>query len=158
MKNSKVHYKGIVNDEIRTQLQDFLQSVAISNKLTTAGLKRILCFALELLDNAQRYAIGNVTFDWASSGSQLIITLSNKAKITDANRLRTIVDRIKTMSSEQIDAEYKDQLINGQFGVSGGAGLGYLQMARKGARDMEIELIDSPDGFNLCISKIATDI
>jgi Family of unknown function (DUF6272) len=154
MKKSKVHYDGIVDDEIRSQLQDFLQSVATSNKLTAAGLKRILCFALELLDNAQRYAIGQVSFDWSSDDSQLIITLRNEAKSADANRLKTIVDRIKTMSAEEIDKEYKEQLINGQFG----AGLGYLQMARKGAKDMEIELLDSPNGYNLCISKIATNL
>ena len=99
MKNSNVHYNGVVDDEIRAQLQDFLQSVATSNKLTTAGLKRILCFALELLDNAQRYAIGQVSFDWSSDDSQLIITLRNEAKSTDATRLKTIVDRIKTMSA-----------------------------------------------------------
>ena len=158
MKKSKVHYDGIVDDDIRSQLQDFLQSVATSNKLTAAGLKRILCFALELLDNAQRYAIGQVSFDWSSDDSQLIITLRNEAKSSDATRLKTIVDRIKTMSAEEIDKEYKEQLINGQFGAGGGAGLGYLQMARKGAKNMEIELLESPNGYNLCISKIATNL
>jgi len=158
MNNSQVSYQGVVDDNVRSQLQDFLTSVAASNIDAPHGIKRLLCYALELMDNAQRYAIGKVSFEWTTDGNQLSLVLKNEATTEDSARLQQIVEQIRTMTAMEIDEAYKKQLTNSSFGAKGGAGLGYLLMARKGVRNMNIEVSPINTKHNLCISTIATNI
>jgi hypothetical protein len=140
MTNTSVAYNGIVNDDIRIQIQEFLHSCAQNNFVATFSLKRLLCYTLEMLDNAQRYAKGIVSFTWNFDGKLLTIKVSNNSNHDDAKRLAAIVSQIKAMTSEEIHNAYMKQLKNEQFGEKGGAGLGYLLMAKKGVDSMNIEV------------------
>ncbi|MFN0031064.1 MAG: DUF6272 family protein [Flavobacteriales bacterium] len=147
-------YTGLVNDNLRVQMQDFLHTVVTSCYANTTNPKRLLVYSLELLDNAQRYSVGDITFTWTFDGNKMRLLLKNKANRDDAKRLEQMVANINTMTREQISSTYKAQLNNNEFGEKGGAGLGYLLMAKNGIDKVTITISDPENNIVNCTNEI----
>jgi hypothetical protein len=63
------------------------------------------------------------------------------------------------MSAEEITEAFKAQMMNPEFGENGGAGLGILQIVKKGGKDYEVELV--PTGVHnefICKSNVKTTL
>ncbi|HOY28602.1 MAG TPA: DUF6272 family protein, partial [Flavobacteriales bacterium] len=141
MDKNLLEYKGQLTSEVRIQLLDLLNCIALFNLGQRSDLKKLVGIALELLDNAQRYNASNdVDFQWRIQEDTLIVSISNTANQSDAQRLVDCVRTISQMNEEQLTAAFKDQMLNQGFGEKGGAGLGMLQIARKGGRRITADI------------------
>jgi hypothetical protein len=127
------HYEGVLTSEVRIQLSDLVKAVAMASLGKRPNLKKLYGIAIELLDNAQRYGStdGLIRFDWKVDGDHVVITIENKASKEDALRLLNTVEAVNSMSSEQLAEAFRAQLTQEGFGEKGGAGLGFLDIARK---------------------------
>jgi hypothetical protein len=156
MDKNTVQYTGRLNSEVRIQLLDLLNCIALFNLGHRPDLKKLVGIALELLDNAQRYGNSDdVTFDWHFDGQLLVIRIVNRATRSDAERLMKIVERINAMSPEEVAAAFRAQLTTEGFGEKGGAGLGMLQIAKRtgGRINASIEQVGQEEF--LCTSHVA---
>ncbi|MFM9984509.1 MAG: DUF6272 family protein [Flavobacteriales bacterium] len=156
MKKSELDYSGVLSSEVRVQLTDLLSAVAIANLGKRKDLRRLCSIAIELLDNAQRHCTdNNITFTWRIEGETLVVVVENSAREEDARRLKEQVDALHTMNAEEIANEFKRQLMNPEFTPRGGAGLGLLQIAKKGAKNYDVSLQKGSNGQDyICTSTV----
>lgn len=159
LERSLLEYQGNLTSAVRLQLLDLLHCVALSNLGRRTDLKKLVGIALELLDNAQRYNSGpEVDFRWRIEGSTLVVTISNRANRTDAERLMAAVTSIQSMTHEQIVLAFRRQLTDDGFGEKGGAGLGMLQIAKKIGKNITAEVTLVKHDEFICMSQVCADL
>jgi len=159
MKHHTMKYEGNISDDLRSFLCTTLKQVTMDNVPAAKRVTRLVSFALELLDNAQRYSTnGTVEFDWQAQGTTLTITVTNKSTQYNAKRLKQAIDHVRTLNHEQIAIEYKNKMLNNEFNEKGGAGLGILQMAKQGATDIQLEITNLGDDDVMCSSTVIAEM
>ena len=157
LEKSLLEYKGQLSGEVHIQLLELIRCIALLNLGPRNDLKKLISIALELLDNAERYnSRRDVEFKWRIVDDQLVVTVTNTASSTDAQRLMESVAAIDRMSAEQLTQAFKRQMADQNFGAKGGAGLGILQIARKVGRNITADVRElKPDEY-LCTSTVST--
>ncbi len=159
MNSYTLDYSGALTSEVRVQLTDFLSTIALANLGKRKDLRKLCSIAIELLDNAQRHCTDkNISFEWRIEGDSLVVVVENQASEADAKRLKEQVDALREMTSEEIAEGFKKQLMNPEFNAKGGAGLGILQIAKKGAKNFDVAVLKMLDGAYLCTSKVETPL
>ena len=161
MSQNHIQYEGRLSSEVRVQLIDLLNVVSLANMGKRNDLKKLCGIALELLDNAQRYcSSGGVNFEWRIEGNYLVVSISNHAMREDAERLVQIVDGINSMTPHQVADAFRQQLTNESFGAKGGAGLGFLQIAKKTGSRLVATAQPAAENSNeyLCTSQVAAPL
>lgn len=152
-------YEGNISDDLRSFMCSTLKQSMEDNMPEAKRVNKLVGFALELLDNAQRYGNGTkIEFEWTSSGNELTVTVKNLSNMQNAKRLKDTVDHVAKLNSEGLVAEYRTKMLDNKFNESGGAGLGFLQMAKNGAKDIKILIEDAVDGMCICSSTIIASI
>jgi hypothetical protein len=159
MKNNTLHYDGLIDESFIAQFAEMLTGALVLHLGQRKDLRKILGFGLELLDNGLRYGSDHrVTFSWKIGDEEIVFELTNKANPSDAERLVKNAEEIKSMSNEELQTEYKKQMLNPDFGMKGGAGLGLMQLVRKGARIVDVSANPSETGEFICHSSIQASI
>ena len=74
-----------------------------------------------------------------ASDDGISIATGNSIHKNAAEMLKSRLERLEALPKELIREEYKEQLVNGKFSNVGGAGLGFLDIARKSGRQMEYQ-------------------
>ena len=159
MDKSLARYEGALSSDVRIQLTDLVMAAAIANIGKRPSVKKLCNIAIEMLDNAQRYcATGNVNFHWSLEGDVVHIRIENVASASDAKRMLQAVETVNSMSPDELSSAFRAQLSNGQFGEKGGAGLGFLDIARRSKSPIQADITPMADGHYLCRSAVATII
>jgi hypothetical protein len=159
MNDNTLHYDGLIDEKFIAQFTEMLSGALMLHLGQRKDLRKILGFGLELLDNGLRYGIDHrISFAWSIGNEEVTFELTNKAKPDDANRLNKNAKEIQSMSSEELHNQYKQQILNPDFGVKGGAGLGLMQLVRKGARIKAVNIQPTISGDFICHSSIQASI
>ncbi len=154
-KSHLVTYQGNLSDDLRSFMCTTLRQAMADNQPSAKKITKLVGFAIELLDNAQRYSPeSRVEFEWKTQDNDLIIEVKNMASKENAQRLYEQAARISQLSPSEIISEYKSKLMNSDFNDHGGAGLGLLQIMKNGAENIRINIQDMNDGVWSCVSSI----
>lgn len=149
------HYEGRLSSEVRLQITELIMAVTAASLDKRTNVKRLCGVAIELLDNAQRYcSSGPVLFNWQLASGQLMVRIENRAARTDALRMLEAVDAVNRMDRAQVIAAFRAQLTNSTFGEKGGAGLGFLDIARKIERPIQAEVTPITEEEYLCRNEV----
>jgi len=159
MENNTTRYEGLLSSEVRIQLTDLLKAVAMTTVPQRGNVKRLCSIAIEMLDNAQRHCSkGKVNFTWTLLGNTITIRIENRASAHDAERLMAAVEMVNAMSPDELSAAFRNQLENGTFGEHGGAGLGFIDIARKSQGGINAEVFPLSENEWLCRSQVETQL
>jgi glucose-6-phosphate-specific signal transduction histidine kinase len=90
-------------------------------------------------DNAAIFLIGR------NKDSYLIIS-GNPIKQEDKGILTRNLEKINSLDKDGLKELYKDIIKNTEISDKGGAGLGFVDMARKSGRKLDYEFIDQKNG------------
>lgn len=158
-KQERLHYHGGIDEDFIASIADMLNGVLVQHFGQRKDLKKICGFALELLDNGLRYGSDQrVSFSWTLGDCSVIFELENNASDYNAERLLHNSTRVLSMSEDQVKEEFKKQMLNPEFGQGGGAGLGLLQLVKKGAKLVEVKVSASDSGEFICKSTIEAQL
>jgi hypothetical protein len=159
MNNNTLHYDGLIDELFVAQFTEMLSGALLLHLGNRKDLRKILGFGLELLDNGLRYGSDHrISFAWTIGHEEVVFELTNKAKPDDAERLRNNANEILAMSKEDLQKQYKEQMLNLDFGSKGGAGLGLMQLVRKGARITQVNIEPTSTGEYICHSSIQASL
>ena len=95
--------------------------------------------ALILCDHPTGITIGR-------EGSDYVVCAGNLIEPSDINRLNARLSRIREMNKDELKAHYKEQLRAEPEAGSKGAGLGFMEIARRASKPLEFDFIDLGDG------------
>ena len=159
MSLNTLSYQGTIDANCVVDFVDLLNRVLASGFGTKKELKRICSFAVELLDNGIRHSHdATVTFGWTINTEGVCFELTNKADREDALRLQNQAEELQKIDRVEMRKIFQRQLSESQFGAKGGAGLGLIQMLRKGALKLDIKVNQVSCGSYECSSKLTTQI
>jgi hypothetical protein len=127
---------GVINKllaELKEQFEALGEKIAI--------YKRVLVIMVEVLENINKYLESKnsnieilsqypVEFKLVRSGNQYLMTARNIVTAEAQNAIREKLDMINGLSSEELKVLYRQIISNGQFTDDGGAGLGFIEIAK----------------------------
>lgn len=159
MNNLTFMYEGLITNDINALFGAILKDTIQAKVPQAYRLQRPMSFALELLDNAVRHSTDQtIKFEWWVEDGNILIQLTNEAKLQDAYRLRDLTKAIASFSPEEVNAEYKRVMLLEGFNDHGGAGLGFLHMVKHGAKIEHVSLNQQDDDKATCTCKLSAKI
>lgn len=136
-----INYKGALSFGIISQLLNELKEKMdlLGEKLST--YKRILIIMVEVLENINKYIesqqnSGNSThpneidFKLSKAESTYFIKSSNLIRIDAQKIIEEKINVVNNMNHDELKKFYRLIISNGQFSKEGGAGLGFIEIAK----------------------------
>ncbi len=139
--NKLIEFKGILTfdiiagliNELKIKMDEYQENVNI--------YKRILTIMVETLENICKYAIfqydnnGIKTdvpseFSLVKNDDKYILTTGNLIKLEDQQNINDRINMINHLDSSGIRKLYRKIISDGKFNSEGGAGLGFIEMAK----------------------------
>lgn len=122
--------------------------------ITKKGKKYIAKIITESIDNVCRHVLKNKEFNHLSSficalfEDKLYISTRNLIEKKDEKHLIKIIETLNSLSKEDLDKRFLEQLKNGSLDKEGNAGLGLLEIARKGNKKIECHFENYTEDFS----------
>ncbi len=136
-----LEYTGLLSYDKISEILNQLKSKTKYYKFDLAVYKKLLSASIELLENIYKYheffehkIIENKAlipkFKIETLNSDFFLLASNPILHADVDGLKGRIDNINNLDRQELRMLYKDTITNGQFSNKGGAGLGFIEMAK----------------------------
>ena len=94
------------------------------------ALENISKYSDHLLCNGHRSSGFCPSFKISCNDSEIEMEATNPVKNREVNPLRTRIDNVNSQDTDALKELYKTTITNGEFTAKGGAGLGFIEMAK----------------------------
>lgn len=157
-------YNGNFSDEITNKLIE-LSEYNISNNISLTKMKKKASFLMaECFQNIVRHGevIDGNSIDYVNEGFFLTknwqgiyyITSGNLIETTKVPELKRQLEKVNSLSKDELKQLYRDVLENQEISEKGGAGLGLIEMARKSGQKLDYFFSDFDDKFSFFYNQI----
>ena len=153
-----INYKGILTFSTISQLLNELkdQMDLLGEKLAT--YKRVLIIMVEVLENIHKYIesqqgtedvsrLTEVDFQLVKVGDKFLIKSTNLVRAEAQKRIQDKVDLINRLDHDELKGLYRQIISNGQFTKEGGAGLGFIEIAKTSQNRINYSFEKVDDSF-----------
>ena len=143
---------GILLNELKNRKDSF--------NIQPVLYKKLLTLMIEILENILKYSdhfedliekkpglYPEFKLNMVEDGF-LIIT-RNPVRDEDREIISTKIDRINSSSEEELKKIYRETITDGMFTEKGGAGLGFIEMAKISDRDLEYKFSPATAGYSV---------
>jgi hypothetical protein len=158
-------YQGLFNFEIIGHLLNSLKDETESRGISISHYKKILSVMIEALENIFKYS---EFFDKETSlfpkyypkfllekiDVNYLLYTSNPILKSDVQRLSNHIDKINNLDKEGLRLLFRNTLTNGQFSAKGGAGLGFIEMAKVTGEKIDFSFDSINDKYSYYSCKI----
>ena len=138
---SVLHYKGKFTFERIGILLNDLKNKRETYQIDPVQYKKLLTLMIEILENVLKYSDHfevfvldhpdfQPEFELILNDDGFILTSRNPVKERDKNEITRRIDKINTSDEDELKKIYRDTITNGIFTEKGGAGLGFIEMAK----------------------------
>jgi len=119
-------YRGIVTNENSVPLLMLLEKEMEHSEFAFAGRKRLFMFVLESLQNVSRHTNkgphANMSLViYSKTGNGYTVTTGNVLHSSDIEELKTKLDQINKLQTDEIRSIYRQMLNSAEFTEKGGA-------------------------------------
>jgi len=134
-------YQGLFNFEIIGHLLNSLKDETESRGISISHYKKILSVMIEALENVFKYSeyfdkeaplfpSYYPKFQLEKIDTDYLLMTSNPILNNDVEKLSKHINTINHLDKEGLRQLFRNTLTNGQFSAKGGAGLGFIEMAK----------------------------
>ena len=158
-------YCGSVTEPVLTGVGDALKQKLASEDMDTTTARRVFAAFVEQMQNIIRYSAekeppdltpgrpvsvpeiryGIVTIGRDRGG--FVVKAGNLVQSEDVARLRTKLEHIQKADRAELKALYKETLRTGPDEMSKGAGVGFIEIARRASSPIEFDFVDIDERF-----------
>ena len=126
-------FLGEINESINARMINELKQIIQKEIGDKKSSNLMLMASIELLDNALRYSVDtSVEIQVRDLGDKLRLMVSNLANAEDFKKLNHAIQHYSQLTNPEMEDLYLTKLNHNSFNQRGGAGLGLLQLIRKG--------------------------
>ncbi len=171
-KSMKAHeitlvYEGEITHQITKAFTSLTESNMAKEEESNTVQKKVFHVMVECLQNISKHAdsFGSDDFLFAGRGIFMVskgdveyhVTTGNVIENAKIEELTQILDHINVLDKEGLKQLYKTQMREGRLSEKGGAGLGFIDIARKTGRKLEFHFlsIDEESSFFILTSTIS---
>ncbi len=154
-------YSGYVTEPVLSGVGEALKQKLAIDDTDTKTLRSVFAVFVEQMQNIIRYSAekaqtplppaadpkalhemryGILTI--GKEGDDYVVCAGNLVERTDVPRLHARLSRIKEMSKDELKAHYKEKLRAEPEEGSKGAGLGFMEIARRASKPLEFDFTD----------------
>jgi hypothetical protein len=122
--------------------------------------KKLLTLMIEVLENVFKYSehFEDFILEYPEYQPEFELNLRNEVftlisrnpvRNKDKKAISDKINRINTSNEEELKKIYRETITNGIFTEKGGAGLGFIEMAKTVNRDLEIDFRPAAAGYSI---------
>ena len=148
LSKSILSYQGPLSFSTIDWLLSEFKMAAHDHDLSFKTYKKMISVMIEALENISKYSDqfqcnGEPTsgfcpsFQISCSDSVIEMQTSNPVKKKDVTPLRKRIDKVNEHDYNALKELYKSTITNGKFSAKGGAGLGFIEMAKTTGNKLE---------------------
>lgn len=161
LSKSILSYQGPLSFSTIDWLLSEFKMAAEDHELSFKTYKKMISLMIEALENVTKYTErvkcngdGSSTEYCPScqisrSDSTIELITKNPVKKTDVALLRNRIDMVNDQNTEELKELYRSTITNGEFTPSGGAGLGFIEMAKTTGNKLEYDFESLTKEFSL---------
>lgn len=157
---SVLHYKGKLTFERIGILLNDLKNRKEAFDIQPILYKKLLTLMIEVLENVLKYSdhFEDFTLEYPEylpefelnmKDGGFILVSRNPVRNKDKKTISEKIDKINTSNEEELKKIYRETITNGMFTEKGGAGLGFIEMAKIINRDLEIDFHPATSGYSV---------
>ncbi len=144
-------YEGEFTQEITKSVLAMAERNMDSTGEESSIKRKVFNVMVECLQNIVKHADHNnqdnaAVFLIGRSEDSYIITSGNPIQQSEIEGLKQKLENINNLDKDGLKELYKDIIKNTQISDKGGAGLGFVDMARKSGQPLEFEFVDLDNG------------
>jgi hypothetical protein len=139
--NKLIEFKGVLTFDIIAVLINELKKIMDENHENVNIYKRILIIMVETLENMCKYTVNNKeiedienkfssAFTLIKKEDNYFITTGNIIRKEDQNKLEERILLINELDTLGLRKLYRKTISDGKFNSEGGAGLGFIEIAK----------------------------
>ena len=169
LSKSVLSYQGPLSfSTIDSLLSDF-KLAAQDHEIPFKTYKKMIYIMIEALENITKYSDQLACDTDATSGfcptceisknaTSIELVTSNPVKNEDVDSLREKIDHVNSRSASELKELYLSIISNGKFSSSGGAGLGFIEMAKTAGNKLEYTFENLSEDYSLYTIRIIFSI
>lgn len=158
-------YSGYVTEPVLSGVGEALKRKLAIDDADTKTLRSVFAVFVEQMQNIIRYSADMVIasspdgsetplaeirhgiLTIGKEGDEYVVYSGNLVKHSDVERLRARLTKIRGMTKDELRALHKEQLRSDPEEGSKGAGLGFMEIARRASKPIEFDFIDVDDRY-----------
>jgi len=162
-------YEGEITHQITKAFTSLTESNMAKESEANSVQKKVFHVMVECLQNISKHAdsFGSDDFLFAGRGIFMVSKGKNDYHVTTGNviendkieELTEMLDHINSLDKDGLKDLYKNQMKEGRLSEKGGAGLGFIDIARKTSNKLDYHFlpIDEGSSFFLLTSSISSN-
>jgi hypothetical protein len=153
-------YSGYVTEAVLSGVGEALKQKLAIDDMDTKTLRSVFAVFVEQMQNIIRYsaereaggskanvaALAEIRYGVVTigrdDGGAIVVRAGNLVSRDDVERLRAKLARVRAASKDELKAMYKETLKAGPDEGSKGAGVGFVEIARRAAKPIEFDFVD----------------
>jgi hypothetical protein len=153
-------YSGYVTEAVLDGVGEAIRQRLLVDDADTKTARSVFAVFVEQMQNMIRYSAettvagasppNGIRYGLLTIGQEngdYVIHAGNLVQRSDIERLRAKLSRIRDMNKEELRALYKEQLRGDPGEGSKGAGLGFMEIARRASKPIEFDFANVDDEY-----------
>ena len=169
LRKSILSYQGPLSFSTIDWLLSEFKMAAQDHDLSFKTYKKMISVMIEALENISKYSDqfkcnGERTSGFCPSlqisvnDSEIEMETTNPVKKKDVSPLRSRIDKVNSQDSAALKELYRSIITNGEFSAKGGAGLGFIEMAKTTGSKLEYAFENLTKEYSLYTFRVSMNI
>jgi len=166
---SVLSYQGPLSFSTIDMLLSEFKLASQEHKISFKAYKKMISVMIEALENITKYSDQFQCRSDDKDGfcpacyinrntSSIELITRNPVRKTDVDTLRSRIDNVNNQNREELKDLYKSTITNGEFSPKGGAGLGFIEMAKTTGNKLEYAFKELQGEFSLYTFRVVLDL
>lgn len=152
-------YKGPITQEVLVSLGETIKEKLHRDDCDAKVVRRVFSVLVEAAHNILKYSTEKTKVDENNKATGIgligigktecnlfLVFSGNIVSQTESEQIKTRLEHINSLSREELQKSYSQQLKQGNISANGSAGLGLYEVARKSDRPIQFCFSPLPDG------------
>ncbi len=169
LSKSILSYQGPLSFSTIDWLLSEFKMAAQDHDLSFKIYKKMISVMIEVLENISKYSDQFKCNGERSSGfcpscqislndSEIEMETKNLVKKKEVNRLKSRIDKVNSQDNAALKELYRSIITNGKFSAKGGAGLGFIEIAKTTGSKLEYTFENLSKEYSLYTFRVSMNI
>ncbi len=166
LSKSILTYRGPLSFSTIDWLLSEFKLAAQDHDLSFKTYKKMISVMIEALENISKYSDPQLcnddrnsrfcpSFKISCNDSEIEMEATNPVKNWEVKPLRTKIDIVNSQDTAALKVLYKSTITNGEFTAKGGAGLGFIEMAKTTGSKLEYVFENLTNDYSLYTFRVS---
>ena len=169
LSKSILSYQGPLSFSTIDRLLSEFKFAALEHEISFKTYKKMISIMIEALENVTKYSDQFPCKGEGKNGFCPSCAINRNAKLIElitrnpvkkehVDPLRSRIDDVNKHTKEELKELYKSTITNGEFTSKGGAGLGFIEMAKTTGKKLEYSFENLSNDYSIYTFRVILDL